>query len=78
MPLEEIIDKFCSGPRNLLGIELPAIRRGMEANLTLFDPDIEWNYTGTKHSLSKNDALASKTFTGKVIGTVYKGHVVIN
>ena len=78
MPLEDIIDKFCTGPRQLLGIEVPQIRRGFDAELTLFDPDIEWTYKGTRHSQSVNDAMTGRTFTGKVIATVLKDHVSIN
>lgn len=78
MPLEDIIAKFCNGPRQLLGIDIPQIRRGFDAELTLFDPDIEWTYGGTRHSLSKNDALIGRSFTGKVVGSVFKGHLLIN
>jgi dihydroorotase len=78
MPLQEIIDKFCEGPRRILGVDVPVIRRGAPAELTIFDPDIEWTYTGSRHSLSKNDALAGRTFTGKVVATVAKDRVVIN
>ena len=37
---------------------VPLIRRGAQAELTLFDPDIEWTYKGTKHSQSVNDAVS--------------------
>jgi dihydroorotase len=78
MPLQEIIDKFCSGPRHILGVEVPGIIRGQVADITFFDPDIEWTYPGTRHSLSKNDALSGRTFTGKVIGSLFKGQLTIN
>ena len=78
MPLEEIIDKFCTGPRQLLGVPIPSIRRGAAAEITLFDPDTEWTYQGTAHSLSRNDALAGRTFTGRVIGTVVGTMLSIN
>ncbi len=78
MPLKDIIDKFCSGPRNILGIAVPKISKGEKAELTLFDPDTEWHYDGTKHSLSSNDALKGHSFSGKVIGTIIKDHVVLN
>jgi dihydroorotase len=78
MPLEEIVDKFCAGPRRILGVEVPQIRKGAQAEITLFDPDIEWTYKGTQHSLSRNDALAGRSFTGKVIGTIAKDRVMIN
>lgn len=78
MSAEEIIDKFCSGPRTILGIPTPEIKKGEKAELTLFDPDLQWTYEGTKHSLSHNDALKGTSFTGKVIGTVLHDHVLVN
>lgn len=75
MEIEDIVDKFCFGPRSLLGFEPPVVKEGNEANLTFFDPTIEWTYAGSNHSLSKNDALAGKSFVGKVIGTLYKDHL---
>lgn len=78
MPVQNIISKFTSGPRSILGLKTPLVEKGMEADLTLFDPGKEWVYPGTSHSLSKNDALLGRTLTGKVIGTVYKGQLMIN
>lgn len=78
MPIEDIIDKFCFGPRAVLGFDTLLVKEGNEANLTLFDPSINWTYDGSKHSLSKNDALAGRAFSGKVIGTLYKDHLLIN
>jgi len=78
MPLYDIIDKFCFGPARILGLQVPVIEKGDIANLTLFDPGIEWTYEGSSHSLSKNDALAGTAFTGKVIGTFSKGRLMIN
>ena len=75
MEIEDIIDKFCFGPRSLLGFDTPLVKEGNEANLTFFDPTIEWTYEGSNHSLSRNDALAGKSFVGKVIGTLYKDHL---
>jgi dihydroorotase len=76
--LGQIVDQFCKGPREILGIEVPKIQKGQKAEITLFDPGVEWTYQGTQHSLSQNDALSGRTFTGKVIGSIYKGRVMIN
>ena len=78
VPLETIVDKFSAGPRRILGLQIPVIERGRPAEITLFDPDLTWTYAGAVHSLSRNDALAGQTFTGKVIGTVYGGQLWIN
>jgi len=78
MPLDDIISKFSSGPRSILGLTVPALAKGMMAELTFFDPGIEWTYEGSSHSLSENDALLNTKFTGKVIGTLYKDQLMIN
>lgn len=78
MPLDQIVRKFCLGPREILGVAIPQLRRGQRADLTLFDPDVEWRYEGSVHSLSGNDALAGRTFTGRVIATVVQDHLMIN
>ncbi len=78
MPLTDIISKFSSGPRSILGIEKDTIQKGMIANLTFFDPGVAWVYEGSSHSLSKNDALQGSDFVGKVIGTFYKNRLTIN
>ncbi len=76
--LPVIIDKFAAGPRRILGLEIPSIEKGQGADLTFFDPSVEWTYEGTVHSLSQNDALTGSSFKGKVIGTLCKGHLMIN
>lgn len=78
MPVSDIIDKFCFGPARILGLDVSPVEKGSVANLTFFDPGKEWNYKGSTHSLSKNDALAGTSFTGKVIGTFSKGRLLIN
>lgn len=78
MPIADIIDKFSSGPRRILGIPESFIQKATPADITLFDPGLEWRYERAIHSLSKNDALLNFNFTGKVIGTMYKGELLIN
>lgn len=78
VPVHEIVARFSSGPRSILGLVTPAIEKGMIADLTFFDPGLEWLYEGSGHSLSKNDALSGLRFTGKVIGTFYKNRLMIN
>ncbi|MEO6132705.1 MAG: dihydroorotase [Saprospiraceae bacterium] len=78
MPVSDIIDKFCFGPARILGLPVPSIEKGNLANLTFFDPGLKWTYEGSAHSLSKNDALAGMSFTGRVIGTFSKGRLLIN
>jgi dihydroorotase len=76
--LHDIVSKFYEGPRRILNIPIPAIQRNAAAELTIFDPDIHWLYEGTRHSLSNNDALRGRQFTGRVVGTVARGQLLIN
>lgn len=66
-------------PRNILGIEIPDINEGSEANLTWFDPDIKWTYDqGSNLSKSRNSPYIGEEFIGKVLGVCNKGLVQQN
>lgn len=78
MDIETIIEKFYAGPRRILGMEIPSIEKNAKADLTIFDPDMNWTYAGTKHSLSSNDALSGMTFTGRVLATIAKNQFLLN
>ncbi len=67
LPLELLIDKLTSGPRNVLGLPQPVIEEGQGANLTLFDTTTEWRYNSqTNRSKSTNSPLFGSTVQGKV------------
>lgn len=66
--LEKLIDKITISPRTILDIELPQIKEGAKANLTIFDTDIEW-------ILSVKD-LRSKSVNTPFIGKKLRGRAV--
>jgi dihydroorotase len=71
---EQIIEKFSSAPRNILGINNPVIKENEAANLTLFNPAAEWTFTKDDiKSKSSNTPFIGWKFTGKVAGVVNKG-----
>ncbi|HFA49455.1 MAG TPA: dihydroorotase [Bacteroidetes bacterium] len=71
LPLEDIVGKFAFGTRKVLGLPVPSISEGDEANLTLFDPGLEWTFHKKNIlSKSKNTPLAGKKFKGKAIALV--------
>lgn len=78
VPVESIVRTLYAGSRKALFLEIPVIEKNQPAELTFFDPDAEWQYTGTTRSLSKNDALTGMKFTGKVVGTLARGELLIN
>lgn len=79
LSLEALIEKIAINPRKLFNLEVPAIQEGKKANLTFFDPGLEWTFE-EKHirSKSKNTPLIGTSFKGKALGIYNKKVLVIN
>lgn len=74
--LELIVDKLVSGTRKALGINVPIIKTGAKVDLTLFNPDAEWQVNEqTLHSKSLNSPYLGKTLKGRALG-ILKGRKV--
>lgn len=69
IPVELLIRKFALAPRNILGLPVPAIKKGEKANLTVFDPEVTWKYSHTE-SRSANSPFFGMEMKGKVLGIV--------
>ena len=64
---ELIAEKLAISPRKLLGLSIPTIAEGSEANFTLYNPTESWAYSlENNYSKSANSPLLNKTLTGKV------------
>lgn len=71
MELSDIMAKFTSGPREVLGLEQTSIQEGANAELTLFDPKAKWTLEKKDIvSKSKNSPFIGRELTGMVIGIV--------
>lgn len=69
--LEDLVKILAQNPRELLKIEIPTIQEGAPANLTFFDPKMEWTFEKTDiESKSNNTPFVGTTFKGKVLGVV--------
>ncbi|MFI5218216.1 MAG: dihydroorotase [Bacteroidia bacterium] len=69
--LESIIKKFTVRPREILNIMVPEIKEGAKANLTIFDPEMEWTFeASTFKSKSKNTPFINHRFKGKALAVV--------
>jgi dihydroorotase len=63
-----IIEKVTSGPRSVLGLEIPIIDIEAKANLTLFDPTLSWTLDEkTNLSNAKNSPWFGQPITGKAV-----------
>lgn len=74
-----LLDKFTTNPRSILNIPIPTIKEGEKADLTIFDPDMEWDYnTETNYSKSVNSPYLGQTLKGAVLGVVNNGRSFFN
>jgi len=73
-----IVNALSNNPRKILGLETK-IEEGTDADLTLFDPTMEWVFeAGHIKSQSKNTPFLGMLFIGKALGIVNKGKLVLN
>ncbi len=79
LPLKNIIDSITNKPRKRFNIENPIISVGEIANITLFNPEIEFEFN-KKHisSTSTNSAFLGKGLKGKVLGVFANNKLKIN
>jgi dihydroorotase len=78
MPLRRIVERFCHGPRAVLGLDVPHIQANAPAEITLFAPGAHWTLTeGDLVSRSHNTPLLGQRFTGRPVGIVSNGHFVL-
>jgi len=79
LTMTEWVTAAAINPRKVLKLTLPEISEGKPANITFFDPTIEWKYEKQDVlSLSKNSLFMDHSFRGKVLGTVHKGRAHLN
>lgn len=72
--LEDWLETITRNPRKILGIEIPEIKEGAIANLTLFNPDLNWELkTDDIVSKSKNTPFIGKKLIGKALAILNKG-----
>ncbi|WP_316813348.1 dihydroorotase [Pedobacter heparinus] len=64
---EQIAVKLSVNPRKLLGLAVPVIEEGADANFTVYNPAEEWLYNADSNfSKSANSPLMNQKLTGKV------------
>lgn len=76
---EKLIHILSVKPRQVFGLNIPEIKEGAPACLTLFDPAQKFVFTEKMiRSKSRNSPFIGKELKGKVIGIVNKGKIAIN
>ena len=77
--LSKMIDLISLNPRKIMGLPPRKIEEGQYANLTLFNPKEKWIYESKDiASLSHNTPFIKYEFTGKPLGIINNGKILIN
>lgn len=77
LSLYKIQKLMSENPRKILGLEPLSISKGSIADITIFNPDLEWTVEKEKlHSKSKNSVFKGEKLKGKVLYTISKGKIV--
>ena len=78
LPLSHSLRALYAGPRRILGMDIPVIRKGEAAYLTVFDRKKEWVLgKETSGSRSVNSPFLHKRLMGRVCGVWRKKEVFI-
>jgi dihydroorotase len=76
---EKWVQLVAHNPRKIFNMKEPILDLAQPANITLFDPGIEYIFTeGAIRSKSKNSPFIGKKLKGKVIGTILGQHLHTN
>jgi dihydroorotase len=77
--LDLTLDTLIRGPRKVLHFNVPTIEEGSIAELTLFDPDLEWVVT-PEATVSKSgfSPYLYTSLKGKALGIINKDQVYLN
>ena len=79
LPISKMIELLALNPRKIFGLPAATIQEGSPATLSLFNPDLEWTYQiSAGHSKSGNSPFDSKQLTGKVLGIVNQGQLILS
>ena len=74
MSLRRIIERLSHGPRAVLGLPTAHIAEGDRAELTLFDPEVDWTCEESDLvSRSHNTPFLGQRFTGRPLGIIANG-----
>lgn len=79
LTIERIVSLFTVGPARVLGIDRGMLGKGKRADITVFDPRVEWVYRKEDIlSKSKNSPFIGRKMKGRVTTTIYKGRIVFS
>ena len=76
---ELLVEKIAYQPRRILGLELPVIKIGAPAELTLFHPSQSWTYERAQvYSRSFNSPYLGQPLKGKAVAVINNNQSFVN
>src|SRR4051812_42826210 len=73
LSLSDLIAKFTVAPAKLLNLKKGTLAIGADADVTVFDPDVEWTYERAQSvSKSKNSPFADWQMKGRAVATIVR------
>ncbi len=76
---EKWFELLSLNPRKIFGMPAATIKEGSEATLTLFDPAKKWKMSETDiRSKYRTNPFIGKDFTGKPLGIINKGQIILS
>ncbi|MBC7889871.1 MAG: dihydroorotase [Ferruginibacter sp.] len=77
--IEKLVEKLSVFPRKTFGFAVPEVKEGVKAELTLFNPAMEYIFDEKNlQSKSGNSAFIGKQLKGKVIGIINGDKIYLN
>jgi len=78
MSLRRIVERFCHGPRAVLGLEVPHLAEGAQAEITLFDPASDWQlHERDLVSRPHNTPFIGYPLVGRPLGIIASGRAAL-
>jgi len=79
LTLPQLIEKFSTNPRRILGLEQLRIEAGAQANLSIIDLGVQWTVDVTRfRSKARNSPFHGRVLTGKAFGIFNKGRMILS
>jgi dihydroorotase len=76
LTLKDIYDRCVQNPRKILNLDVPKIKTGENANLTLFNQKENWTYNDSiSFSNSRNTPFTDHPLTGRSVVVINKGKI---
>lgn len=77
LELPQLIEALTAAPARVLDIDAGTLAIGSQADICVFDPDVEWTLTAdTLRSAGKNTPFLGQTLKGRVNATLMDGRIV--